>query len=315
MELVGNELTSTLNLSESRLTIVIPALNEAESIRQVLKEISDKLAEWSPLVVVVDGYSTDGTDTIAREMGAQVIYQRKKGYGDALMTGFNYVKENVRTKIVVMMDADLTYDPADIPNLAEPILSKQADLVVGNRFAGMQKGAMTSLNKLGNRLLSWFAKIALRLNVNDTQCGIRAFTPELLDVLHFSALGMPLATEMLSEASSNGARIREVPVNYRARSGTTKLNPLQDGLRILITILRLMRDTRPLLFFGIISAFMGVLGLLFGLEVTLEWFQTGTVRRLPTAMLSVLFIIGATQFSALALLADMMKRVYSKNKG
>jgi len=294
------------------LVVVIPALNEARSIGKILDEIFDEIGSEKVKIMVVNGHSTDGTDDIARGKGALVIYQRNKGYGDALKTGFMYARKNLNAKVIVMMDADLTYDPKDIPKLVEPILRDEADLVVGNRFPHMQKGAMPLINRFGNRLLSWFARLSLRVKIHDTQCGLRAFKSELVDKIDLETEGMPLATEMLAEAKFVGARISEVSVSYRKRVGRSKLNPLRDGLRIFGTMVRLMRDTQPLLFFGGLGGFLGAVGLALGIDVTMEWLRTGSVSRLPTVMLSVLLIIGAMQFLTLGLVADMIKRLRRK---
>ncbi len=214
------------------------------------------------LVLVVDGHSIDGTDEIAKRLGAKVIYQQGKGYGNALKTGFFHAKKQLDADIIVMMDADYTYDPTDIPKLVTPILENEADFLLGNRFAGMQRGAMTFVNRIGNNVLSLVAKLALGLNVYDTQSGMRAFKSSLLDHMNLVAVGMPFAMEMLAQAHSAKARIREVPVSYRPRVGRTKLNPIKDGGRILGITVRLMFDIRPLLFFGGIGTILGVVGLL-----------------------------------------------------
>ncbi len=147
----------------------------------------------------------------------------------------------------------------------------------------------------------------MRLKVHDTQCGLRAFRSELVNFLDLEAEGMPLAIEMLSEAKFARARISQVPITYRPRVGVTKLNPWKDGLRILGTIIRLMRDTEPLLFFGAMAFLLGVAGLWFGVDVALEWLNTGSIGRVPTVMLSVLLLIGAMQFFTIGLVADMIK--------
>jgi glycosyltransferase involved in cell wall biosynthesis len=213
-------------------------------------------------VLIIDGHSTDGTDQIAKDLGATVIYQKGKGYGDALKTGFLYARKQLKAKILVMMDADFTYDPKFIPPLVTPIINDEADIVVGNRFAGMQKGAMPLVNRFGNKMLSLVAKVALGLNVYDTQSGMRAFKSELLDNINLMAVGMPLAMEMLAEAHSANARIQEVPITYRPRVGETKLHPVKDGGRILGVTVRLMFDIRPMLLFGAIGTVFGILGLL-----------------------------------------------------
>lgn len=246
----------------ARVVIVLPTLNERKAVGQVLARIKSFMDSYDYRVLVIDGHSTDGTDEIARRMGAKVIYQRGRGYGNALKTGFFHAKKRLNAKVIVMMDADMTYDPKDIPQLVAPLLQNEADLVVGNRFAGMQKGAMPFINRIGNRGLSLVAKLALGLNVFDTQSGMRAFKSDLLDRMKMVAVGMPFAMEMLAEARSTNARICEVPISYSSRVGETKLSPIKDGGRILGVTVRLMLDVRPLLFFGSIGTVLGVIGLL-----------------------------------------------------
>ncbi len=300
-------------LSGLNLAIVIPALEEAKSIAAVLNDVAATFAYHEKVsIIVVDGHSKDGTDEIARKNGAIVIYQHNKGYGDALKAGFRYVKKNLDVEVIVMIDADSTYDAKDVPNLIEPILQEESDLVLGNRFVGMQRGSMSAINILGNKLLSWFARRTLNIDVHDTQSGLRAFRSTLLDNIELNSEGMPLAIEMLVEARFVGAKISEVPVKYRKRVGNTKLNSLRDGFGIFVTIIRLMRDTQPLAFFGAISLILGLSGLALGLDLTRDWILTGTITRIPTVVLSVLLLIGAMQFFSLGLVADMIKNLRKK---
>ncbi|UCD26846.1 MAG: glycosyltransferase [Candidatus Bathyarchaeota archaeon] len=283
--------------SAPKIAIVIPTLNEHKAVGNVLDGVKNVMDGYEYRMLVVDGHSVDGTDDIAREKGAEVIYQRGKGYGEALKTGFFHARKWLDAGVIVMIDADLSYDPKDIPELLAPILKDEADLVVGNRFAGMQKGAMPFVNRIGNKLLSLFAKVTLRLNIYDTQSGIRAFKSKLLDSMNLVARGMPFAIEMLTEALSSDARIHETPVSYRPRVGKTKLSPIKDGGRILGITLRLMFDTQPLLFFGSIGIVLGMVGL-FLHAVTL-----------PTVVYQYLFMIGAIQFFTLGLVIAMIKRL------
>ena len=282
--------------SAARIVIVFPALNEREAVGKVLDDVKAVMDGYEHQLLVVDGHSTDGTDEIARGKGAEVIYQRGKGYGDALTTGFFYAKRRLDADVIVMMDADYTYDPKDIPALVQPILGDEADLVLGNRFAGLQKGAMSFVNRVGNRVLSLVAKLALKLNVYDTQSGMRAFRSKLLDSMDLVTGGMPFALEMLAEALSADARIHETPVSYRPRVGKTKLNPIKDGGRILGITLRLMFDTRPLLFFGGIGAVLAAVGLfLHAISGTLVF--------------PVLLMIGAIPLFTLGLIISIFKRL------
>jgi glycosyltransferase involved in cell wall biosynthesis len=281
----------------TRIAIVIPTLNEREAVGKVLDGVKDIMAGYEYRILVVDGHSNDGTYEIAKEKGAEVIYQRGKGYGDALKTGFFHARKRLDAGVIVMMDADLSYDPRDIPDLMAPIFEDEADLVVGNRFAGMQKGAMSLVNRIGNMVLCLVATLALRLNIYDTQRGIRAFRSELLDRMDLVTGGMPLAIEMLAKALSADARIHEVPVSYMPRVGKTKLSPIKDGGRILGITFRLMFDIRPFLFFGGIGTVLGMAGLVL---------HAITV---PTAEFPFLLIIGAILFLILGLVIRTIKKL------
>ena len=225
-----------------KLAIVIPALDEEKSIGHVLDEISKVFHGNHYSVVVVDGNSEDDTVDIARKKGAIVIGQRDIGYGDALLSGFIHAVEELDSLIIAMMDADMTYDPKDILVLMKPILTDDIYLAIGNRFMGMEEGAMTKINMIGNRILSWICRVFLNLNVCDTQCGLRVFKADIVNKLTLTKKGMPFATEMLAKAKFAGLRIHEAPITYRPRIGEAKLVPLKDGIKILYTILILVID-------------------------------------------------------------------------
>jgi len=285
----------------AKIVVVIPTLNECKAVGKVVGGVKHVMADYDCTVLIIDGHSTDGTDQIAKEKGATVIYQRGKGYGDALKTGFIYARKQLEANVVVMLDADLTYHPKHIPALVAPILKDEADMVVGNRWAGMQKGAMPFINRLGNKVLSLVAKLALGLNVYDTQSGMRAFKSALLDSMKLEAVGMPLAMEMLAEAQSADARIREVPISYMPRVGETKLHPIKDGGRILGTTVRLMFDIRPLLFFGSIGAILGIVGLLLH-SLTLP-------TEIAHLVFPYLFIIGAMLLFAFGFILVVIRKM------
>lgn len=305
-----------------KVAIVIPALNEELGIREVLDEIHSVLdgckvrvsdsgntaiVPIRPEIVVVDGGSVDNTVNVVKSHGEMLLRQRGKGYGDALVTGFRYAIDALDPGVLVMMDADGTYDAADIPRLLTPILSDELDLVLGYRLDRMQPGAMTFTNRVGNRIISRVARRLLGLRVCDTQCGLRALTPDLIGVFSGHSSGMSFATEMLVDAEQAGARIAEVSIVYRPRIGMTKLSPLHDGARIAGIILQLMRDYKPLLFFGGLGSVMALAGVILGLDVIREWLSTGSVTKIPTAILTVLLFGAGVQLASLGLLADMIK--------
>jgi dolichol-phosphate mannosyltransferase len=171
----------------------------------------------------------------------------------------------------------------------------------------MDHGAMTWTNSIGNKILSWFARRFLGVHVCDSQCGLRALTPDLVEIFNGQAKGMSFATEMLADAEQAGARIGEVSIVYRPRIGATKLSPLRDGVKIAGIILRLLRDYKPMLFFGGLGFASAFAGLALGFDVILEYMSTGTVTKIPTAILTAFLLGAGVQLASLGLLADMIK--------
>jgi glycosyltransferase involved in cell wall biosynthesis len=219
------------DFSSRCVSFIIPALNERAGIGRVLSRIPREIARE---IIVVDS-STDGTGEIARHNGARVIREDRRGYGRALQTGI----ESATGDVLVYVDADVTYDPREVPRLVNPILRDELDVVLGSRLRGeSEPHAMPPLNKIGNKLLSLAFSLASQQWISDSQCGMRAIRRSLLKDVDCSEQGMPYVTEQLLRLVNRGARIGEVPISYRRRFGETKLVPWKDGLQILRSILK-----------------------------------------------------------------------------
>src|SRR5207237_541603 len=147
--------------------------------------------------IVVDGHSKDDTVREAIKRDADVVYQKGIGYGDALQTGFRHALEKYGVPVMVMMDADGTYDARDLERVIEPILRGNADFVIGNRLGSMDIGAMNQINRIGNRVISKFVSLLIGVEVRDTQCGLRAFSRALASEFVNGHHGMPFAAEMV----------------------------------------------------------------------------------------------------------------------
>jgi hypothetical protein len=222
-----------------RVSVVLPCLDEAGSVGRCVTEARAVLtaAGIHGEVIVVDNGSTDGSAAVAAGAGARVVTERRPGYGRALRAGF----AAARAGVVVMADADSTYDLARIPALAEPVLAGRADLVLGNRLGPGARAAMPALHRLvGTPTLSFLiGRVCGGPVVADSQSGFRAFDRRRVDALGLRAAGMELASEMLIRAARAGLRIEEVDVGYRPRIGESKLSTFSDGLRHLRLIVRL----------------------------------------------------------------------------
>lgn len=214
-----------------KVSIIIPTLNEERAIDKVISDIPLDVTEE---IIVVDS-SSDATATIAESLGAKVVSEWRKGYGRALQSGI----EKAKGEVIVYIDGDFTYDPADIRRLVEPIQNGSCDMVIGNRLNGkMHPAAMNILNRFGNAAISLIFSILFLRKVNDTQCGLRVIRKSVVNRLSYKDYGMPYVTEQLSKLIKDGIRIKSVPVTYRPRIGTTKLCSWLDGFKILKVILR-----------------------------------------------------------------------------
>ncbi len=296
-----------------RVFVVIPTLNEADSVGQVITRTERSLAGFDHEIVIVDGSSTDGTPAKARKLGATVLSEKSPGYGGAYLTGFEYVLQKAENLIVVMIDADLTYAPEDIPSLIQPILEGKADMVLTNRFAGMEPHAMSLRNRLGNTIISLIVSRLYGLKIQDSQSGFRAMRGSCLRRMFLEANGMPLATEILIEARKMGGKILEVPGRYARRIGESKIRPLRDSYGIIWTSLRLVSELKPFIIYGTLAISFFLLGAGFGVYAFIGWYQwqffgASTWPRLGSALLSVLFLVGGTVVLALGILLDTLLR-------
>ena len=217
-----------------RVSVVIPCLDEAETIAECVTAARDVLAEngLPGEVIVVDNGSTDGSGPLAQTAGALVVEEPRRGYGSAYLAGLAVA----RGDYIVMVDADLTYDFREIPRFVSE-LESGAQLVVGNRMQGVQPGAMPWLSRVGNPLLSGFLNVLHKTNVRDAHCGMRAVRRDVLPVLNLRTVGMEFASEMVIRATRERLDVREVPIQLHARVGESKLSPFRDGWRHLRVIL------------------------------------------------------------------------------
>ncbi len=224
--------TSATPTANATLTVsvVIPCLNEAESIAECVTRARSAMegAGISGEVVVADNGSTDGSPELAQEAGARVVPEPRKGYGSAYLAGMGAAKGDY----IVMADADLTYDFAEIPRFVEP-LRDGADLVMGSRLKGkIHPGAMPPLHRyLGNPVLTGMLNLFFRTGVSDAHCGMRAFRRDLLPKLDLRTTGMEFASEHVIRSSKLGLDIREIPIEYHPRAGESKLSSFSDGWR------------------------------------------------------------------------------------
>lgn len=218
-------------MSQLRISIILPTLNEEETIGKVIDEIPRQALEragYTVQVLVVDGNSTDRTRGIAQEKGAEVIIEPRKGKGRAVRTAF----EQVKADFVFMLDADYTYPATCIPDMLH-ILQQGYPVVTGSRLKGKRdRGAMSRLNLVGNYLLTWMANILYWKRTSDLCTGYWGFRGEVIPSLRLSSDGFDFEAELFTQVAKKGYQVAEVPIHYRRRPTAAKLSSLKDGLKI-----------------------------------------------------------------------------------
>ncbi|MCU0859395.1 MAG: glycosyltransferase family 2 protein [Thermoplasmata archaeon] len=209
-----------------KISVIIPTMNEERGIGLVLNEVKQALEGTRPYeMLVVDTDSKDLTREIAKGHGAVVIEEPRRGYGRAYKTGF----ERATGDIIATLDADLTYPASDIPSLADRLERDDLDFITTDRFANMQKGAMSAKHRFGNRVLSMAMRVLFRVKVKDSQSGMWVFRKEILPKLVLSSDAMAMSEEIKIEAFAK-CRAIEVPISYRPRMGEVKLQSWKDGM-------------------------------------------------------------------------------------
>jgi glycosyltransferase involved in cell wall biosynthesis len=232
--------TLASRLTTSKVSLVIPARNEAKNLPWVLSRIPDSVDE----IILVDGLSTDQTVEIARMVRSDlaIVHEPRPGKGVALRSGF----ERATGDYIVMLDADCSMDPAEIPVFLD-LLDQDHDMVKGSRFLASGGTAdMTYLRKAGNHALLNLANLLLGSDFTDLCYGFMAFRRPLLELMQLDADGFEIEMQLVARATLLGARIVEAPsFEERRRYGNSKLNTFRDGWRVLRTMLRERFLRRP----------------------------------------------------------------------
>lgn len=230
-------------MSRGHVVIFLPALNEEQSIGQVLERIPRTELEssgYSVSVWVVDGNSTDGTLDVVRDRGARVFVQAGRGKGNGMRQAFDQLLHaqdladggSPEPEFVLMLDADGTYPPEAVPEFLEALESGN-DVVLGSRFRGrIAEGAMSPLNVMGNRCLSAFARLLYGVTVTDVCTGMWGFKADALRRIPLEASGFDLEADLFGSACLSNARIQELPIDYGARMDSSRMLPLRSGLVI-----------------------------------------------------------------------------------
>lgn len=301
---------SSLEHRNNKIAVLIPCYNEEVTIHKVVSDFKRELPEAD--IYVYDNNSSDDTSKLAKDAGAIVRFEPRQGKGNVVRQMFR----DIDADCYLMVDGDDTYPAESARELCQPILNGEADMTVGDRLSN---GTYAEENKrafhgFGNDLVRAMIKWIYGYSFDDVMTGYRAFSRPFVKTFPVMSEGFQIETEISIHAVDRRWRIKDVPIIYRDRpeGSISKLNTIGDGMKVMIAIASLFKNYRPLKFFSLAALVLAVIGLLLGIPVIVEFFETGLVPRLPTALLATAFMFLCGLSFATGLVLDNLAKTERK---
>lgn len=293
-------------IQSPHVAILVPCLNEEVTIAKVVTDF--KAAVPNADIYVCDNGSTDNTVRVAEDAGATVIQEKMRGKGNAIRRLF----ADVDADVYVMIDGDDTYDASRAPELIAAVTGQGMDMVYGVRIAGQQVAdAYRPGHVFGNKVLTSLVTWAFSSPVSDMLSGYRAMSRRFVKSFPAHSSGFEIETELTIHALELRTPTAEIDTAYggRPENSSSKLSTWKDGIRILLTIVELVKTERPLFFFSWLAGILAVLAIGTSIpQIILPWLETGLVERLPTAVLVTGMMIISFLSMAIGLVLDTVTR-------
>ena len=289
------------------ITVIIPCYNEAQTIQKVVNDFKRILPEAT--IYVYDNNSTDGTDTLAKDVGAVVRYEAKQGKGNVIRRAFREIEADC----YLLVDGDDTYPADNAVEMIHIILEEHADMVIGDRLSDNYFNEnKRPFHNVGNRLVRFLINRIFHSEIQDIMSGYRAFSRKFVKTFPVLCKGFEIETEMTIHGLDKNLHIREVPIRYRNRpeGSISKLKTFRDGFKVLSTIAQLYRFYRPFAFFGLLSVFMCIFSVVLFFPVFVDYLKTGFVDRFPTLIVCGFLFLGAMLSFFSGLILDTLIRTH-----
>ena len=276
------------------IAVLIPCYNEAQTIEKVVKDFKAVLPE--AVIYVYDNNSSDDTAQIAAKAGAVVRHEYQQGKGNVIRRMFR----DIDAKCYLMTDGDDTYPADNAREMADAVLNKNVDMVVGDRLSSTYfQENKRPFHNFGNSIVRWSINTLFHSNIKDIMTGYRAFSYQFVKSFPVLSQGFEIETEMSIHAVDKNMYLENVVIEYRDRpeGSESKLNTYSDGFKVIFTIIKLLRTYKPMFFFGILALIFIALGVGFMIPIIVEFVKTGLVPKIPTLIVSCISIlIGIVSF-------------------
>lgn len=304
----GNEGINREEKAMDRIAVLIPCYNESKTIEKVVGDYRRVLPEAT--IYVYDNNSSDGTDEIARKAGAVVRYEYQQGKGNVIRRMFS----EIDAECYIMVDGDDTYPAESAREMADKVLEKKVDMVVGDRLSSTYfEENKRPFHNFGNSIVRKSINLLFHTDIKDIMTGYRAFSYRFVKTFPVLSQGFEIETEMSIHAVDKNMFMENVIIEYRDRpeGSVSKLNTFSDGIKVIKTIMRLFRTYRPMGFFGMLSSIMIIIALIFFIPVMVTYVNTGLVPNFPTLIVCGFVVLAAIQsfFSGL-----ILQTIYQKNR-
>lgn len=283
-----------------KIAVLIPCYNESKTIEKVVTDFKRELPEAT--VYVYDNNSTDGTDKIAEAAGAVVRYEYQQGKGNVIRRMFR----DIDAECYIMTDGDDTYPAEYAREMADKVLYRNVDMVVGDRLSSTYfEENKRPFHNFGNSIVRNSINSLFKSDIKDIMTGYRAFSYMFVKTFPVLSKGFEIETEMSIHAVDKNLFVENVVIDYRDRpeGSESKLNTYSDGFKVLKTIFRLFKNYKPMQFFSLLALVLAVISVAFFAPVFVTFLKTGVVDKMPTLIVSGFTMLAAIQslFSGLIL--------------
>jgi len=300
----GTRSTDQPSPGPPRVAVLVPCYNEEPSIREVVTDFRSALPDAA--IYVYDNNSTDRTREVAAQAGARVRYERRQGKGSVVRRMF----ADVEADVYVLVDGDATYDARSAPSMIARLLDEQLDMVVGRRAGDAGGEAYRRGHLFGNAALTRTVSWLFGRGFQDMLSGYRAFSRRFVKSFPSLTREFEIETELTVHALALRMPVAEIDTPYRARpaGSSSKLRTYRDGARIVLKIVQLLKDERPLPFFAMLALVLALASIGLAWPVVTTYLDTGLVPRIPTAVLATAVMLLAFLSLTCGLILDTVTR-------